>query len=199
MYAVIETGGKQYRVREGDVVRVERLDHEVGSAVEIDAVHLLSDEGDVQVGRPLLDGARVRTTVIEQGRGSKVVAFKKKRRKGYRRKVGHRQPFTALRVDEILAPGGKGGAKKKKAKGKAAPEKDEEKAADKATEKKAEKATKKKAAKKAAEKDEAGKVATGTKKKKTKASEASAKADEGGSKTKKKGGSKKSGSKSKDE
>lgn len=105
MYAVIETGGKQYRVSEGDVVRVEKLGDDVGERVDISEVHLLSDGETVHVGRPLVDGAQVRATVVEQGRGRKVIAFKKRRRKGYRRKVGHRQAFTALRIDEIVTPG----------------------------------------------------------------------------------------------
>jgi large subunit ribosomal protein L21 len=107
MYAVIETGGKQYRVSQGDVVRVERLEENVGEQVAIDAVHLIADGKNVFVGRPNVDGAKVRATVVEEGRGPKVVAFKKKRRKGYRRKVGHRQSFTALQIDEIIAPGAK--------------------------------------------------------------------------------------------
>ena len=102
MYAVIETGGKQYRVSEGDVVRVERLASEVGDEVSISDVHLVADGKNVHVGRPTVSGASVRGTIIEEGRGRKVVAFKKKRRKGYRRKIGHRQSFTALRIDKIV-------------------------------------------------------------------------------------------------
>jgi len=107
MYAVIETGGKQYRVSQGDVVRVERLEENVGDKVAIDAVHLIADGKAVFVGRPNVEGAEVRATVVEEGRGPKVVAFKKKRRKGYRRKIGHRQDFTALQIDQIIAPGAK--------------------------------------------------------------------------------------------
>ncbi len=102
MYAVIETGGKQYRVSEGDVVRVELLGSEVGSEVSISDVHLVADGDKVQVGRPTVAGASVKGTVIEEGRGPKVVSFKKKRRKGYRRKIGHRQNYTALRIDKIV-------------------------------------------------------------------------------------------------
>ncbi len=102
MYAVIETGGKQYRVSEGDVVRVELLGSEVGSEVSISAVYLVADGDEVQVGRPTVAGASVKGTVVAEGRGPKVVAFKKKRRKGYRRKIGHRQNYTALRIDKIV-------------------------------------------------------------------------------------------------
>jgi large subunit ribosomal protein L21 len=102
MYAVIESGGKQYRVAEGDVVRVERLAGGVGDEVSIDAVHLVADGKKVHVGQPTVGGASVRGTVVEEGRSRKLFSFKKKRRKGYRRKIGHRQAFTALRVDKIV-------------------------------------------------------------------------------------------------
>ncbi len=102
MYAVIETGGKQYRVSEGDVVRVESLPISVGDEVSISAVHLVADGKKVQVGTPTVKGASVTGTVVEEGRGRKVIAFKKKRRKGYKRKIGHRQNYTALRIDKIV-------------------------------------------------------------------------------------------------
>ncbi len=102
MYAVIETGGKQYRVSEGDVVRVESLPSVVGDEVSISEVHLVADGENVQVGTPTVQGASVTGTVIEEGRGRKVIAFKKKRRKGYKRKIGHRQNYTALRIDKIV-------------------------------------------------------------------------------------------------
>ena len=102
MYAVIETGGKQYRVSEGEIVRVERLASPVGDEVSISAVHFVVDGNDVQVGDPTIAGASVKGTVVEEGRGRKVIAFKKKRRKGYRRKIGHRQDYTALRIDKIV-------------------------------------------------------------------------------------------------
>ena len=104
MYAVIETGGKQYRVNEGDVVRVELLPDDVGSEVAIDTVNLVATEDAVHVGTPTVEGAVVHAKVVEVGRGKKVIAFKKKRRKGYRRKIGHRQSFTALKIDKIVAP-----------------------------------------------------------------------------------------------
>ncbi len=102
MYAVIETGGKQYRVSEGDVVRVERLANAVGDGVSISEVHLVADGKSVHVGHPIVAGARVKGTVIDEGRGRKLISFKKKRRKGYKRKIGHRQSYTALRIDKIV-------------------------------------------------------------------------------------------------
>lgn len=124
MYAVIETGGKQYRVNEGQVVRVELLPDDIGTEVSFDTVSLVATDDDVHVGAPHVDGAQVRAKVVEIGRGQKVIAFKKKRRKGYRRKVGHRQSFTALQIEEIVAPsaGKKSKTKSKKAATKAASE-----------------------------------------------------------------------------
>jgi large subunit ribosomal protein L21 len=101
MYAVIETGGKQYRVSEGDVVRVESLPTLVGEQVSISDVYLVADGEAVKVGRPMVEGASVTGTVIEEGRGKKLVSFKKKRRKSSKRKIGHRQNFSALRIDKI--------------------------------------------------------------------------------------------------
>ncbi|AKJ63511.1 50S ribosomal protein L21 [Kiritimatiella glycovorans] len=100
-YAVIETGGKQYLVQPGDVVDLERLDGAAGDALEFERVLAASDGGELKVGSPVVEGAKVRATVQEQKRGPKVVAFKKKRRKGYRRKVGHRQELTRVKVDGI--------------------------------------------------------------------------------------------------
>jgi large subunit ribosomal protein L21 len=104
MYAVIETGGKQYRVNEGDIVRVELLPDELGSEVAFDSVSLVATDDSVHVGTPTVEGAVVHAKVVEVGRRAKVIAFKKKRRKGYRRKIGHRQSFTALKIDKIVAP-----------------------------------------------------------------------------------------------
>lgn len=104
MYAVISTGGKQYRVNEGDIVRVELLDSELGAEVSIDDVNLLATDSDVHVGTPNVSGAVVHARVVEVGKGGKVLAFKKKRRTGYSRKIGHRQPFTALKIEKIVAP-----------------------------------------------------------------------------------------------
>ena len=101
MYAVVRTGGKQVRIQPGQIVRVEKLDGAVGDAVELSEVLLVGGEGVARVGTPLLDGVRVLTTIEEQGRGRKVRLFKHKRRKGYRRKQGHRQSYTALKVESI--------------------------------------------------------------------------------------------------
>ena len=100
-YAVIRTGGKQYRVAPGDLVRIERLAGDVGGAVEFTEVLLTSGEGAVRVGTPLVEGARVRAEIVAQGRDRKILVFKKKRRKNYRRRRGHRQSVTTVRVTEI--------------------------------------------------------------------------------------------------
>lgn len=100
-YAVIRTGGKQYRVSPGDILRVERLDGEVGASVEFPEVLLASADDAVRIGTPLVAGARVLGTIVAQGRDRKVLVFKKKRRKNYRRRRGHRQSVTTVRVTEI--------------------------------------------------------------------------------------------------
>lgn len=100
-YAVIRTGGKQYRVSPGDLVRIERLEGDVGSAVEFAEVLLASAEDVVRIGTPLVSGALVRGTIVAQGRDRKILVFKKKRRKNYRRRRGHRQSITTVRVTEI--------------------------------------------------------------------------------------------------
>ena len=101
MYAVVRSGGKQVRVEPGESVRVERLDGEVGDSVELDQVLLVGGEGDTRIGAPLVEGAKAVATITSQGRGPKITIFKMKRRKGYRRKAGHRQAYTELRVDRI--------------------------------------------------------------------------------------------------
>ncbi len=101
MYAVVRTGGKQVRMTPGASVRVERLAGSVGDAVELDQVLLVGGEGETRVGTPVLEGARVVGTITAQGRGPKITVFKMKRRKGYRRKQGHRQDFTEIHVDKI--------------------------------------------------------------------------------------------------
>lgn len=100
-YAVIRTGGKQYRVSPGDILRVERLDGDVGASVEFPEVLLASADDAVRIGTPLVAGARVLGTIVAQGRDRKVLVFKKKRRKNYRRRRGHRQSVTTVRVTEI--------------------------------------------------------------------------------------------------
>jgi large subunit ribosomal protein L21 len=101
MYAVVRTGGKQVWVSPGAAVRVERLPGEVGDAVELDQVLLVGGEGEPRVGTPLVDGARVVGTIVDQGRGPKIRVFKMKRRKNYSRRKGHRQRFTEIRVEKI--------------------------------------------------------------------------------------------------
>jgi large subunit ribosomal protein L21 len=100
MYAVIKTGGKQYKVARNDVILVEKLPGEAGAAVQLDEVLLVGDDKGQTVGSPLVAGASVAATVLEQTRGEKIIVFKKKRRKNYRRKAGHRQDLTALRITD---------------------------------------------------------------------------------------------------
>jgi large subunit ribosomal protein L21 len=101
MYAVIETGGKQYRVNQGDVIKVEKLTADVGEKVDFDKVLLVGEGADVKVGSPTVDGASVSGTVVEQDRHRKIIVFKMKRRKNYRRKQGHRQDYTGVLIDKI--------------------------------------------------------------------------------------------------
>ena len=102
MYAVIKTGGKQYRVAADDVLTVEKVAGDAGSTVEFTEVLMLAGAGDPKVGMPLLSGAKVTAEVVEQGRGPKLIAFKKRRRKNSRRKRGHRQELTTIRIKEII-------------------------------------------------------------------------------------------------
>lgn len=102
MYAVVETGGKQYKVAPGEELRVEKLDAQKGEAVVLDRVILLTDDaGNSRVGTPVIEGAAVHAKVVAQGRTRKIIVFKYKKRKRYRVKTGHRQCFTLLRVDSI--------------------------------------------------------------------------------------------------
>jgi len=103
MYAVVRTGGKQVRVAPGDAIRVEKLDGAIGDRIELEEVLLVGGEGEARIGTPLVEGAKVVGTITDQGRGEKITVFKMKRRKGYRRKTGHRQLYTEVRVDEIEA------------------------------------------------------------------------------------------------
>ena len=103
MYAIIRAGGKQYKVQAGDVVRVEHLDGDVGSSVTIDDVLLVGGDDGVRVGTPRLESAAVVGTVLEQGKDAKIRVFKYKKRKHYRRTRGHRQSFTAVRIDQVRA------------------------------------------------------------------------------------------------
>ncbi len=101
MYAIVDTGGKQQKAVPGETLRVERLAAQVGETVRLDRVMLVSRDGNVSLGRPYVDGAAVVATVTAQDRGPKVLVFKKKRRKGYRRTKGHRQSLTSLRIEAI--------------------------------------------------------------------------------------------------
>ncbi|MGD8341886.1 MAG: 50S ribosomal protein L21 [Gammaproteobacteria bacterium] len=101
MYAVFKTGGKQYRASQGDRLRVEKLDAEVGDSVEFDQILLVGDGADVQVGKPLVEGGKVEATVTAQGRDKKVDIIKFKRRKNYMRHHGHRQHFTEVEITSI--------------------------------------------------------------------------------------------------
>lgn len=103
MYAIIETGGKQYRVQEGDTLYIEKLPAEAGETVEVNKVLAVVKDGDLKVGAPLLEGAKVVLKVVRHGRGKKIIVFKYKAKKNYRRKQGHRQPFTQVTVEKIEA------------------------------------------------------------------------------------------------
>jgi large subunit ribosomal protein L21 len=103
MYAIITSGGKQYKVSEGSILKVERLNAAVGDRLNIDQVLMVSGENGVKVGNPLVANAKIEVEVLEQGKEKKIVVFKYKRRKNYRRKQGHRQPFTKLKVIKIEA------------------------------------------------------------------------------------------------
>jgi large subunit ribosomal protein L21 len=119
MYAVVETGGKQYRVAVGDKLKVEKLDVEEGANIQLDRVLMVCNDGKVEVGTPVLEGTAVGATVITQGRDEKIKVFKFKRRTKYRRTQGHRQAFTQL---EIISIGGAKAAPKAQVKAKAKPE-----------------------------------------------------------------------------
>ena len=111
MYAIIETGGKQYRVQEGDTIIVEKIAAEVGDQVELDKVLLLSDDADVKVGSPYIEGAKVIAEVVETGKGKKIIVFKFKSKKDYRKKQGHRQPYTALKIESLTGKASKKASK----------------------------------------------------------------------------------------
>jgi len=101
MYAIVKTGGKQYRVSKGDVITVERLAGEAGQSIKLDQVLLISDEAGTMIGNPFVEGAFVSGTVVENGKAKKVVTFKYKAKKDYRKKQGHRQPYTMVEIEEI--------------------------------------------------------------------------------------------------
>ncbi|MDF2655878.1 MAG: rplU [Bacillota bacterium] len=163
MYAVIETGGKQYRVQEGDVITIEKLNVAAGDDITFDRVLLLNDGENVQVGAPILEAAKVFGSVVENGKGEKVIIFKYKSKKDYRKKQGHRQPYTMVKIESLSADG-KPAPKKAKPVAEAV-------VADTSAEEK------KPAAKKTAEKKPAAKKADGEEKAKKPAAKKAAKAD----------------------
>ena len=103
MYAIIKTGGKQYMVNEGDVLMVEKLDVESGAKVMFEEVLAVGNDGELNLGSPVVAGAKVEATVVENGKTKKVIVFKYKPKKDYRKKQGHRQPFTKVRIEKINA------------------------------------------------------------------------------------------------
>ncbi|AGI38587.1 50S ribosomal protein L21 [Thermoclostridium stercorarium subsp. thermolacticum DSM 2910] len=103
MYAIIETGGKQYKVQEGDVLFVEKLSAEEGQTVVFDKVLAVSEAGELKVGTPVVEGAAVTAKVLGHGKGKKIIVFKYKPKKNYRRKRGHRQPYTKVQIEKINA------------------------------------------------------------------------------------------------
>jgi len=116
MYAVVKTGGKQYRVAKDDVLKIERLTGDEGDIITLDEVLMIGDGAEVTVGAPLIAGASVAAEIVEQTRGPKIVIFKKRRRQNYRRKKGHRQMLTVVKITDILTDGAKPSAKKAAAK-----------------------------------------------------------------------------------
>lgn len=165
MYAVIETGGKQYRVQEGDVITIEKLNVAAGDDITFDKVLLLNDGAQVQVGAPILEAAKVFGSVVENGKGEKVIIFKYKSKKDYRKKQGHRQPYTMVKIESLSADG------------KPAPKKVVEKPVAEAVEADKPAEEKKPAAKKAAEKKPAAKKADTEEKAKKPAAKKAAKAE----------------------
>ena len=103
MYAVIETGGKQYKVQEGDIVFVERLSGEENSQVVFDKIIAIGDGSDIKVGAPYVDGATVEANLVKNGKDKKIIVYKMKSKKNYRRKQGHRQPYTKVQITAIKA------------------------------------------------------------------------------------------------
>ncbi len=101
MYAIVTTGGKQYKMREGETLRFEKIKGDVGSPIEFDKVLMVSDGKNVSIGQPILTSVAVNGHIVEQGKTKKVIVFKYKKRKRYRRKIGHRQQYTAVKIDKI--------------------------------------------------------------------------------------------------
>ena len=102
MYAIVEIQGKQYKVSEGDVVQVEKIGKEVGEKVELNNILMISGEEKIEVGNPYVQKAKVMGEIVEQGKGKKIIVFKYKRRKGYKRKQGHRQQLSKVKIEKII-------------------------------------------------------------------------------------------------
>jgi len=101
MYAVIKTGGKQYKISEGDLLKVEKIDGETGDIIELKEVLMIADGDEIEIGTPVLSNASVVSEIVKHGKAKKIIVFKSKRRKGYRKKQGHRQLYTNLMIKEI--------------------------------------------------------------------------------------------------
>jgi large subunit ribosomal protein L21 len=101
MYAVIKTGGKQHKVSEGDVIAIEKINGDKGDAIVFDQVLMVEKEGDIRIGRPVVEGAKVTGEILAQTKGDKLIVFKMKKRKGFHKKNGHRQQLTSMRIKEI--------------------------------------------------------------------------------------------------
>jgi large subunit ribosomal protein L21 len=102
MYAIVEVGSQQFKVKKDDLILTPKLAGEVGSTVDLDRVMLIADDDGVKVGNPVIEGAQVKASIVNYDRGKKVIVFKKKRRKGYKVKNGHRQDYTRLKIDDIV-------------------------------------------------------------------------------------------------
>ncbi|MDZ7265006.1 MAG: 50S ribosomal protein L21 [candidate division KSB1 bacterium] len=102
MYAIVEVGGQQFKVAKNDLVRVPKLMGEVGATIDLDRVMLVADEAGIKIGTPLVKGAQVKASIVQFERGDKVIVFKKKRRKSYRLKKGHRQDYTRIKIEDIV-------------------------------------------------------------------------------------------------
>ena len=101
MYAVIKTGGKQHKVSEGDVIAIEKINGDKGDAIVFDQVLMVEKDGDIRIGRPVVEGAKVTGEIVAQTKGDKLIVFKMKKRKGFHKKNGHRQQLTSMRIKEI--------------------------------------------------------------------------------------------------